>query len=121
MIYESTEVIASKLADGLVYKVNRMSFGRRLELMKRVRDIAPRLECFQAGNTQQDRIEARLLSAEIDQLYVKWGLAAVVGLNIDGRDADPISLAEAGPEDLFSEALACVKAVCELSGEERKN
>jgi hypothetical protein len=98
-----------------------MSFGRRMELMKRVKSLTPRLECFRAGTSQQDRIEASLLSAEIDRLYIEWGLTAVSGLEIDGAAADPASLAALGPEALFHEALRCVKDACRLSEAEIKN
>lgn len=121
MTYESHEIIASAVQPGVSYTVNRMSFGRRIELMRRVRDIAPRLECFRAGTTQQDKIEASLLSAEVDRLYVEWGLKDVEGLAIDGAPATPASLALAGPEDLFREAVHFVKRACKLSQQEIKN
>ncbi len=121
MNYESYEVIPSRLHDGVSYTVNRMSFGRRLELMRRVRDITPKLECFLAGGTQQDKIEASVLSAEIDRLYVEWGLSGIAGLEIDGKAATPMSLAVAGPEHLFQEALGFVMSACRLTGQETKN
>lgn len=121
MSHESVEVIPSKLSEGVTYTVRRMSFNRRLDLMKRVRAIAPKLECFEAGSSQQDRIHAQLLSAEIDQLYVEWGLAEVNGLEIDGSPATPRSLCDAGPEKLFLEALQGVKRACHLSEAETKN
>jgi hypothetical protein len=121
MEYESYEVVASKIRPGVTYTVNRMSFGRRLQLMRLVREIAPKLECFRGGTTHQDQIEAGLLSAEIDRLYVEWGLREVSGLTIDGRPADPSRLAEAGPEELFAEALRSVRAACHLSEAEVKN
>ncbi len=121
MTYESYEVVASELREGVEYTVNRMSFGRRVDLMRRVRDIAPRLEFFQAGTTQQDKVEAHLLSADIDRLYVEWGLKEIRGLEIDGCPATPQSLADSGPEDLFREALRCVKSACRFSEQEAKN
>jgi hypothetical protein len=121
MDYESYEVVASKVRPGVTYTVNRMSFGRRLELMRLVREIAPRLECFRAGTTHQDQIEAGLLSAEIDRLYLEWGLREVGGLIIDGEPASPARLADLGPEELFSEALQNVRAACHLSEAEVKN
>jgi len=45
----------------------------------------------------------------------------VGGLELDGSPATPASLASDGPEDLFREALAAVKAECGLTEEERKN
>lgn len=121
MQYESTETAGSKLAPDVRYVIRRVSFNRRMELMRRVREIAPKLEFFLAGTSQQDKIEATILSAEIDRLYLTWGLEAVEGLEIDGRPADPETLAASGPEDLFREALGFVKAVCRLTDAEIKN
>jgi hypothetical protein len=121
MNYESQDSIPSKVVAGVVFTVNRMSFGRRLELMRRVKAIAPRLECFQAGDTGQDKMEASLLSAEIDQLYLEWGLTAVSGLDIDGTPANAGNLISSGPEDLCVEALRLVKQACRLSESEIKN
>ena len=59
--------------------------------------------------------------AEIDRLFLAWGLRSVSGLQLDGAEASPESLAEAGPEELCREALAAVRAQTGLTGEERKN
>ena len=66
-------------------------------------------------------MDAALLEVEIERLYVKWGLREVTGLEVDGSAATPESLAESGPEDLFREALAAVRAAAGLSDAERKN
>jgi hypothetical protein len=50
-----------------------------------------------------------------------WGIKAVAGLAVDGKAAGPELLAEAGPENLFQEALAVVRRETGLSEEERKN
>lgn len=89
--------------------------------MRRVRAITPKLEFFQAGTSEQDKIDAGILSAEIDDLYLEWGLQGIEGLEIDGTAATPEALAEKGPEELFLEALHLVKAVCRLSDAEAKN
>jgi hypothetical protein len=98
-----------------------MTFGRRLELMRKVRDLAVRIEFFEAGRDARNEMEASLLCGEIDRLYLLWGIQEVRGLELDGMPATPESLIEAGPEDLFNEALAAVKAECGLSENERKN
>ena len=121
MNYESVEEHGSQIRPGVKFFVYRMSFGRRIDLMRRVRDLAPRLECFQAGTTPADRIEAGLISAEIDRLYLDWGLREVRGLEIDGEPAVPQSLGDQGPEELFLEALRLVKHACGLSENEAKN
>jgi hypothetical protein len=48
-------------------------------------------------------------------------LQAVEGLELDGAPATPESLAGSGPEELFREAVAAVRAEAGLSEAERKN
>jgi len=98
-----------------------MTFGRRLELMKRVRDLAVRIEYFEAGRDEKNRMESSLLGAQMDTLYLAWGLEEVRGLTLDGVPATPEMLLERGPEALVHEALVAIKAECGLSEAERKN
>ena len=121
MNYESVVEIASALQPGVKYEVARMSFGRRLELIRQLRELAPRIEFLTASGQDRDEIEAAVLTADIDRLYLRWGLVAIEGLLIDGEPASPQALVEMGPEDLFQEALMAVKSACHLSEPERKN
>jgi hypothetical protein len=89
--------------------------------MGRVRELAQRVEFLAAGESAAERMDAALARAEIDRLYVKWGVQAVAGLRIDGVEATPELLADAGPEDLFREALALVRRETGLDEAERKN
>jgi hypothetical protein len=66
-------------------------------------------------------MDSALLHAEIERLYVMWGVKTVIGLTVDGSMAGPELLAESGPEDLFREALAAVRRETGLNEEERKN
>jgi hypothetical protein len=118
--YESEAVVESRLHPGLRYRIRRMSFARRLELMRRVRELARRMEFLGAGKDPADKMDAALLQAEIEQLYVAWGVKAVEGLRVDGVIAGPDLLAT-GPEDVFREALAAVRREIGLSEEETKN
>ena len=121
MTYESVVVVESKVAPGVTFSVARMSFGRRVELMRKVRELARRMEFLEAGTEPGDRMDAALLQAEIDRLYVSWGLRGVAGLEVDGAEATPETLGEAGPEELFREALESVRAETGLDDAERKN
>src|SRR5580692_4065366 len=121
MTYESVAVVESQKAPGVTFSVARMSFGRRVELMRKVRELARRMEFLEAGAEPGDRMDAALLQAEIDRLYLAWGLKSVAGLDVDGVDATPESLADTGPEELFREALEAVRAETGLNEAERKN
>ena len=119
--WDSHTIVASQAMPGVEFVITRMTFGRRLELMKRVRDLAGRIEYFDAGRDEKNRMEASLLGAQMDTLYLAWGLEEVRGLSLDGEPATPESLVERGPEALVHEALAAIKAECGLSETERKN
>ena len=121
MEYESYITVESRAAPGVAYRIARMSFDRRMGLARRIRELAQKLEYLQAGESAAEKMDAALAAAEIDRAYVCWGVAEVTGLAVDGLAATPESLAAAGPEELFREALAAVKSACGLSEEERKN
>src|SRR5215469_11059770 len=110
MIYESVVEVASKIAPGVRFTIARMSFGRRMELMRQVRELARRMEFLEASSQPADQMDGGLLQAEIDRLYLTWGLRAVTGLVLDGVEANPELLTEAGPEEVFREALTAVRA-----------
>lgn len=119
--WDSRKVVASEARPGVEFVIARMTFGRRLELMRKVRDLAARLEFFEAGREERNEMEASLLGGEIDKLYILWGLEEVRGLELDGAAATAESLIARGPEELFHEALAAVKCECGLGENERKN
>lgn len=121
MNYDSTVLVPSRQNPQVVYKIARMSFGRRLELTRQVRELSRKISFLDAGQDPAGKIEAAMLAREIDRLYLRWGLAGVEGLFIDGQPAGPEELIEKGPEDLCLEALAAIKAECGLSEEDRKN
>lgn len=121
MTYDSTRIIESVACTGVTFTIVRMSFARRLELARRVRALAGRLEFAQAGSDGDDKVESAILAGEIDKLYIEWGLVRIDGLQIDGYPAEPSSLLSAGPEDLCREIVAAVKRECGLTQEERKN
>jgi len=121
MDYNSELEMPSEVMPGVRFRIRRMSFGRRLDLMKRVRELTGRMEYFQAGNSPAERIEAAMLSAEVERLYLNWGVSRIEGLDVDGKPADLEALFETAPESLCAEAVAAVKRECGLSEDERKN
>ena len=119
--WESRKTVVSESTPGAVLVIARMSFARRLELMTRVRELAERHEYLEDANDGKDRMEASLLGAEMDRLYLAWGLEGVRGLSIDGEAATPDSLVARGPEPLVREALTAIRAECGLGQAEIKN
>src|SRR5580692_29568 len=121
MTYDSVEWVESAIASGVTYLVAKMSFSRRVDLMRRIRELARKAEFLEAGQDPAEKMDAALLHAEIDRLYLTWGLREIAGINVDGKPATPESLMESGPEELFREAVAAVRAATGLSTAERKN
>src|SRR5258708_1947307 len=121
MQYESVVRRQSGEYPEVWFTIRRMSFGRRLELAKEIRELSRRMEFAAAGGTPGDEMEAAILSGEIEGLYLRWGLVAVEGLAVDGGSASPDLLLEKGPEALTREILLAIQAECGLSDDERKN
>jgi hypothetical protein len=113
--------VESRIAPGVRYTIARMSFARRVALMARIRELAKRAEFLAAGKDAGEKMDAVLVQAEVDRVYVSWGLRAVRGLVVDGEKADPEVLADRGPEALFREALGMVRSETGLTEDERKN
>ncbi len=122
MRYETAVEVRSKVVDGVTFVVERMSFGRRLELIRELKDLLGRLEFVLAGpQGPAQEAEAALLAGEIDNVYLAWGLREIEGLEIDGEKATREKLIEKGPEALVEEILAAIRREAGLSEAERKN
>lgn len=121
MEYASTKTCRSETTPGVSFTIYRMSFGRRIELTKRIRELGQKIEFLEAGSDVREKIEAAFLAHQVDKLYLEWGLREVTGLVIDGRPAGPAELIESGPEELCREIVAAIKAECGLTESERKN
>lgn len=119
--YESVLTVDSAAVPGVRFAIRRVSLARRNELIQRVRELSVRSEFLNAGEGLQERIEASLLTNELEALYVRWGLVRVFGLSIDGGDPTVEALIESGPEELTREIGAAVRRQIGLSEEERKN
>jgi hypothetical protein len=121
MDYESERTIESTAEPGVRFTIARMSFGRRMELIRRIRDLAGRAEHLRAGDDSNEKLEAALLATEVERLYLTWGLLKVDGLTIDGQPATPESIIARGPEGLCREMASAIRAECGLTEEEQKN
>ena len=119
--WESRIWFDAEAMDGVRYEIVRVSFGRRIELARRIREIGRKMEYLEAGNDARETLEATVLAAEIDRAYLEWGLVAVEGLEIDGVAATPETLVDRGPVELAMEILGRIKSECGMTEDERKN
>jgi hypothetical protein len=119
--WESRIWFDAEAMEGVRYEIVRVSFGRRIELARRIREIGRKMEYLEAGSNERETLEATVLSAEIDRAYLEWGLLAVEGLEIDGVAATPDTLVDQGPVELAMEILGRIKSECGMTEDERKN
>ena len=119
--YSSFVRFESESIEGVLVTIRRMSLGRRMELARELRPLGGRLEYEDAGRGVSDKIEAALTAAEIDAIYLRWGLVSVDGLTLDGEYPSQDEVIAKAPDDFVREVLDRIKAECGLSEEERKN
>ena len=119
--HDSSAWFDAETCAGVRFRVARISVGRRIELARRIREIGRKVEFLEAGQDPREKLEAAVLGAEIDRVYLEWGLEEIAGLTIDGEQATPAALIERGPMDLAGEILIRIKHECGLSENERKN
>lgn len=119
--WASREWVESKAMEGVRFEIARISFLRRIELLKRLRGLLAEVECRAAGEGEADRVESARLGIEVQKTYIEWGLKAIEGLLIDGEPATLESLLARGPERLCEEIAEAVRKRSFLSEEERKN
>ena len=121
MEYTSRVHKQSTLFSGVEFTVARLSLTRRIELGQRIREIGFKHDFLAASANALDQIDAGLLQRRIDRAYLEWGLLGIRGLHIDGAEATPGLLIEAGPEELINEILGSIRAEIGLSETEIKN
>ena len=119
--YASSIWFDSETLPGVRVGILRISFGRRIELARRIREIGRKAEFLEASADTRGKLEATVLAAEIDRVYLEWGLIGVEGMEIDGAPANALSVIEAGPIPLTAEILNRIKRECGLTEDERKN
>jgi hypothetical protein len=119
--HESSAWFDAETSAGVRFRVARISVARRIELARRIREIGRKVEFLEAGQDPREKLEAAVLAAEIDRVYLEWGLEEIRGLEIDGEPATPAALIEKGPLELAKEMLARIKRECGLSEDQRKN
>jgi hypothetical protein len=119
--HESSAWFDAETFAGVRFRVARISVARRIELARRIREIGRKVEFLEAGQDPREKLEAAVLAAEIDRVYLEWGLEEIEGLEIDGEAATPVVLIEKGPLDLAKEILARIKHESGLSEDRRKN
>ncbi len=119
--HRSTIDCAAESIRGVTFTIRRVSLGRRLELAEAIRGMAQELEFHHAGESIQSQVDAAVLAARIDQVYLRWGLVKIEGLTIDGDEPTADVLFERGPENLLREIAGRIKSECALSDDERKN
>ncbi len=112
----------SAAVPGVRFRLRRISFGRRIELARTLREQLEAMDralLLPPGEARD--AETALLAAAMDAAHLQWGLASIEDLEIDGAPATAESLLADGPEALVTEILAAIRRETGLDEAERKN
>jgi len=118
------------------YALNRMTENRRVKLRLMLADGRAKMndvmrqieEIRKQPEEQQSSAELMSLndvfedvvSTNINPVWIKWGLARVSGLIVDGRELGVEDFLDF-PSELYREIVNTVQRNAEMSGEEEKN
>jgi hypothetical protein len=142
--YSSRTKVESKLKDekgellypGVVFVINRMNERRRLTRELQLADLRMKVneqsEALRNALKEKDSLApgqldhmnaefGNLLHGEWYPAWIRWGVVAIEGFEIDGVAASIKTLCEDGPTDLVEEAFYAVIAAAGLSTPETKN
>jgi hypothetical protein len=135
MNFQSRQKFESKVPgfEGVAFTLNRMTEGRRIKLRLALADATARLRetlveirRLKEQETPEPKRAAELLDTvtaivedEVTPAWVRWGLHAIEGLEIDGQPATVESLIESGPTALYAEIAAAVRREAGLSDEQQ--
>jgi len=121
MRYESYLTKDSHACPGVRFRVRRLSLARRMELVRLIRETGEKLAFHMAGESVTDAAHAAEIRVRMDELYLRWGLAEVSGLEIDGEPAGLENLLDRGPDALAREIVETIQGELSLTEDERKN
>lgn len=121
MHYESYLTMDSQACPGVRFRVRRLSLARRMELVRLIRETGEKLAFHMAGDSVIDAAQAAEIRARMDELYIRWGLAEISGIMIDGEPIALENLLDRGPDSLAREIVEAIKGELFLDEDERKN
>jgi hypothetical protein len=98
-----------------------MTLRQRINLVQELHTLYREHEFSSAGTSSADRLLAQLSSLRIDEVFLRWGVMAIDGLQVDGKPVGAAELAEHGPERLTAEVLGRIRETIALSPDEEKN
>lgn len=118
--FESVRWLSSKVMPDVQFAVHEPSLENRIELTRKLHELTLRHDFLSSGK-ELEQLEMTLADLLVQRVLVEWGLAAIEGLYINGKQATPGQLIAAGPELLVAEIAAAIRERCWLNEEERKN
>lgn len=113
--------------DGELARIRATAADRGCELSDDERDRIDEVESDPAtGTIRVKRLRLRheidlLVSLELKPAYIRAGLVAIEGLEIDGKPATVETVLESGGDELIEEIYRACYAASDLSPEQRKN
>ncbi|MEP7361799.1 MAG: hypothetical protein ABI972_00970 [Acidobacteriota bacterium] len=118
---QSGSTFESVQVAGVSFTIRRMTLRQRISLLQELHTLYLEREFSGAGSSQADRLHSQLTSLRIDDVFLRWAVTNVTGLQIDGRAVSAGELAEFAPESLVCEILERIREAVSLSQDEEKN
>jgi hypothetical protein len=113
--------IESAVAPGVKLGIWEVTLDRRIELTRQIHGLAVEQEYHAAAGSEAGRAAAALANLRAQAVVLRWGLASVSGLVVDGEEVTVSEFAERAPEALAREALEAIQKASGLTPGERKN
>lgn len=118
---ESCSRFESVQVPGVSFAIRRMTLRQRINLLQELHSLYREHEFSSAGTSKADRLHSQLSSLRIDEVFLRWGVTAVDGLEVDGKIISASDLIDHAPESLVHEILCCIREAVALSQDEEKN
>ena len=111
----------SVVEPGVSFRIRRMTLRHRINLIQELHTLYREHEFGSAGTSTEDRLRAQLSSLRIDEVFLRWGVVDVAGLQVDGKPIGASDLVDYAPEKLAAEILGRIRETIALSPDEEKN
>lgn len=113
--------VESAVMPGVRLRIWEVTLDRRIELTRQIYGLAAEQEYHAAEANEAGRAAAALANLRAQAVVLRWGLASVSGLLVDGEEVTAADFTERAPEALALEALAAIQKASGLTPGERKN
>lgn len=118
---EITVRYESSVAEGVWFRVRRMTLRQRIQLLEDLYPLYTEAEFLKGGATEAERLMAQVKTLKLQEILLRWGVESVGGLVVNGRELTARELSENAPEELAAEMVQRVQEAAGLTEKQEKN